>query len=105
MSLRPAAVCRTSVRRASVSRHLWLPPDTRPRVDREAPSWTENSSTVNMNRILSLGRGFIAAATLLLSASVLRAQDVGTIEGAVRAAGSGAPLSDVVVWCLAPARR
>ena len=50
-----------------------------------------------MNRILSLGRGFIAAATLLLSASVLRAQDVGTIEGTVRAAGSGAPLSDVVV--------
>ena len=55
-------------------------------------------STVNMNRTLSLGRGFIAAATaLLLSASVVQAQDVGTIEGTVRAAGSGAPLSDVVV--------
>ena len=55
-------------------------------------------STVNMNRTLSLGRGFVAAAmALLLSASVLQAQDVGTIEGTVRAAGSGAPLSDVVV--------
>jgi iron complex outermembrane receptor protein len=55
-------------------------------------------STVNMNRTLSLGRGLIAAATmLLLSASVVQAQDVGTVEGTVRAAGSGAPLSDVVV--------
>ena len=34
---------------------------------------------------------------LFLSASVLGAQDAGTIEGIVRATGTGAPLSDVVV--------
>ena len=50
-----------------------------------------------MNRTLSFGRGIAAAVALLLSASALGAQDAGTIEGTVRATGSGAPLSDVVV--------
>ena len=36
-------------------------------------------------------------ATLLVSATVVGAQAVGTVEGTVRAAGNGAPLSDVVV--------
>ena len=50
-----------------------------------------------MNRLLSLGRSVAAVATLLVSATILNAQDVGTIEGPVRATGNRAPLSDVVV--------
>ena len=60
-------------------------------------------STVNQkvnyaNRTSLLGGRIIAAlAALVLFAPVASAQDVGTIEGTVRATGSGAPLSDVVV--------
>jgi len=43
---------------------------------------------------LRLGVALVAS---LLSAATLKAQDVGTIEGTVRATGSGAPLSDVVI--------
>ena len=44
------------------------------------------------------GRGLLSAVVALLVASAgLQAQDVGTIEGTVRATRSGAPLSDVVV--------
>jgi iron complex outermembrane receptor protein len=44
------------------------------------------------------GRGLLSAVVaLLVASSGLQAQDVGAIEGTVRAAGSGAPLSDVVV--------
>jgi len=51
-----------------------------------------------MTRSLLLGRSLpVALSTLLLLAPALRAQDAGTIEGTVRATGSGAPLSDVVV--------
>src|SRR5215207_7385225 len=50
-----------------------------------------------MHSILSIGRGLAAAMALFLSASVLGAQDAGTIEGTVRATGTSAPLSDVVV--------
>jgi iron complex outermembrane recepter protein len=60
-------------------------------------------STVNQkvnywNRTSSFGGRIIAAvAALVLFAPGVAAQDVGTIEGTVRATGSGAPLSDVVV--------
>ena len=50
-----------------------------------------------MNRLLSLERSVAAVATLLVSATILNAQDVGTIEGTVRATGNRAPLSDVDV--------
>ncbi len=51
-----------------------------------------------MSRSLLLGRSLpVALSALLLLAPALRAQDAGTIEGTVRATGSGAPLSDVVV--------
>ena len=43
-------------------------------------------------------RGLLGAVVALVLASFgLQAQDVGTIEGTVRATGSGAPLSDVVI--------
>ena len=53
-----------------------------------------------MDRLLLLGRGVSTAVTALaLSAfaAPLQAQDVGSIEGTVRAAGTGTPLSDVTV--------
>ena len=51
-----------------------------------------------MGCTLLSGRGVAAAiAALVISASTVSAQAVGTIEGTVRATGSGAALSDVVV--------
>ena len=50
-----------------------------------------------MNRMLFVRSLAATLFALLLSAPVLAAQDAGTIEGTVRATGSGAPLSDVVV--------
>src|SRR5690348_17627506 len=51
-----------------------------------------------MIRMLSAGRNVMAAlGALLFSAASLSAQDVGTIEGTVRATNNGTPLSDVVV--------
>jgi iron complex outermembrane recepter protein len=49
--------------------------------------------------IQSRGRGLFAtlAALVFVAVPELRAQDAGTIQGTVRASGSGAPLSDVVV--------
>jgi outer membrane receptor protein involved in Fe transport len=51
-----------------------------------------------MKRRLSSGWGTVAAvAVVLLAAPRLEAQEVGTIQGTVRAAGSGTPLGDVTV--------
>jgi iron complex outermembrane receptor protein len=51
-----------------------------------------------MVRSSDLGRSLLGAlVVLLLTAPVLEAQDAGTVEGTVRATGSGIPLSDVVV--------
>ena len=51
-----------------------------------------------MIRKMSADRSAMAAlSALLFSAASLSAQDVGTIEGTVRATNNGAPLSDVVV--------
>jgi outer membrane receptor protein involved in Fe transport len=51
-----------------------------------------------MTRNSFFGRGIgTAVVAMLLAASTVHAQDAGTIEGTVRATGSGAPLSDVVV--------
>src|SRR5689334_14025463 len=49
-----------------------------------------------MNRLYSLGCAVVAA--LSIGASGAAAQDNGTIEGTVRAAADGAPLSDVAVF-------
>ena len=51
-----------------------------------------------MERMSSIAAGLSAALiALALSVSPMQAQDAGTIEGTVRAKGSGTPLSDVVV--------
>ncbi len=50
-----------------------------------------------MKRMLSQGRN-LAALLMLLVAVPVAAQEVGTIEGTVRATASGAPLSDVQVF-------
>src|SRR3954470_16686664 len=51
-----------------------------------------------MARLSNSGRTFVGAFVMMLLATpVLAAQDAGTIEGTVRATGSGTPLSDVVV--------
>ena len=56
--------------------------------------------TVNdMKRMLSQGRYFSAVlSSLLLAAPVARAQEMGMVQGTVRATGSGTPLSDVTVF-------
>jgi len=52
-----------------------------------------------MKRMLSQGRSFAALLlALLIAAPALAAQQVGTIEGTVRATGNSAPLSDVAVF-------
>jgi len=52
-----------------------------------------------MKRMLSQGRSFAALPlALLFAAPALAAQQVGTIEGTVRATGNSAPLSDVAVF-------
>jgi iron complex outermembrane recepter protein len=51
-----------------------------------------------MVRSSYLGRSLVGAlVVLLLTAPVLEAQDAGTVQGIVRATGSGTPLSDVAV--------
>ena len=51
-----------------------------------------------MGRSSFVGSSFVVALSgLLVAAPALMAQDAGTIEGTVRATGSGTPLSDVVV--------
>ena len=60
---------------------------------------TENLTVNDMVRMLSQGRSFAALLlTLLIAAPALAAQQVGTIEGTVRATGNSAPLSDVAVF-------
>jgi len=51
-----------------------------------------------MKRMLSQSRSFVGLLLVLIATPALAAQELGTIEGTVRATGTRAPLSDVAVF-------